>query len=94
MKKTRKDFDDIADRPLTRKELEEMGPAMYGIEELPAAARQAVVNTYRQGRPPLEHPKKQVTVRLNPVVLEKLRATGKGWQTRLNAILEEHFGLT
>ncbi|MBT4497567.1 MAG: BrnA antitoxin family protein [Gemmatimonadetes bacterium] len=30
------------------------------------------------------------TVRLDPEVLEYFRATGKGWQTRLNEALREY----
>lgn len=45
------------------------------------------------GRPPSENPKKQVTLRLDPDVLEKFRATGKGWQSRINAALREKLGI-
>ena len=43
----------------------------------------------RRGRPPLRSPKKQVTVRLDADVLDGLRATGAGWQTRVNTALRE-----
>jgi uncharacterized protein (DUF4415 family) len=33
--------------------------------------------------------KQQVTIRLDPELLEKLRATGPGWQTRLNDAVRE-----
>lgn len=42
----------------------------------------------RRGRPPLEAKKLQVTLRLDPVVLAGLRATGPGWQTKANAVLK------
>jgi uncharacterized protein (DUF4415 family) len=45
------------------------------------------------GRPPLEHPKQQVTLRLDPDVLEGFRATGKGWQSRINAELRKVLGI-
>jgi uncharacterized protein (DUF4415 family) len=43
----------------------------------------------RRGRPakPEHERKQQVTVRLSPDVLDALRATGDGWQTRLDEIL-------
>jgi uncharacterized protein (DUF4415 family) len=41
----------------------------------------------RRGRPPLDAPKVQVTLRLDPDVLAALRATGAGWQSRVNQIL-------
>jgi len=45
------------------------------------------------GRPPSENPKKQVTLRLDPDVIEKFRATGKGWQSRINAELRKALGI-
>lgn len=44
----------------------------------------------RPGRPPLgAQPKSAVTLRLDADVLESYRATGAGWQTRLNADLRK-----
>ena len=43
----------------------------------------------RRGRPKLAKPKRQVTLRLDAEVVEGLRATGPGWQTRANAALAE-----
>ena len=45
------------------------------------------------GRPVSENPKKQVTLRLDPDVLEAYRATGKGWQSRINAQLRKALGI-
>jgi len=45
------------------------------------------------GRPPSENPKKQVTLRLDPEVVDKFRATGKGWQSRINAELRKALGI-
>ena len=42
----------------------------------------------RRGRPPLAEKKQQVTLRLDPVVLAGLRATGPGWQTKANTVLK------
>jgi uncharacterized protein (DUF4415 family) len=47
----------------------------------------------RPGRPPLENPKKQVSLRLDPDVVEKFRATGKGWQSLINAELRKVLGI-
>lgn len=41
------------------------------------------------GRPRLAKPKRQVTLRLDDVVVEHFRATGPGWQSRINAILRK-----
>ncbi|HEU0229416.1 MAG TPA: BrnA antitoxin family protein [Burkholderiaceae bacterium] len=43
----------------------------------------------RMGRPPLAAPKIAVTVRYDQDVLDAFRATGDGWQTRMNAALRE-----
>lgn len=47
----------------------------------------------RMGRPPKDAPKEAVKLRLDPDVLAVLRATGEGWQTRVNRILRERFAL-
>lgn len=43
----------------------------------------------RRGRPPLDSPKQAVKLRLDADVLEAYRATGDGWQTRINADLRK-----
>jgi len=43
----------------------------------------------RIGRPKLEAPKLHVNMRVDAPVVEHLRASGKGWQTRVNALLRE-----
>ena len=46
------------------------------------------------GRPPLgAEPKKQVTLRLDADLLERFRATGAGWQSRINATLRKAVGI-
>ena len=47
----------------------------------------------KPGRPLSDNPKKQVTLRLDPDVIEKFRATGKGWQSRINAELRKALGI-
>ncbi len=46
-----------------------------------------------RGRPALENPKKQVTIRLDSDVLTKFREDGPGWQSRINDILRKAVGL-
>lgn len=43
----------------------------------------------RVGRPVSEAPKVQRSIRFSPEVLAYFRATGKGWQTRIDAALKE-----
>jgi uncharacterized protein (DUF4415 family) len=46
-----------------------------------------------RGRPVLENPKKQVTLRLDSEVVARFRAGGPGWQSRINEILRKAVGL-
>ena len=46
-----------------------------------------------RGRPSLAHPKKQVTLRLDEDVIARFRASGKGWQGRMNEALRKAAGL-
>ena len=46
----------------------------------------------RPGRPKLANPKRQVTLRLDGDLIDKLRATGPGWQTRVNDMLRKAAG--
>jgi uncharacterized protein (DUF4415 family) len=43
-----------------------------------------------RGRPPLNSPKKLVSLRLDQDVIDRFRAEGPGWQLRINAALREH----
>jgi uncharacterized protein (DUF4415 family) len=41
----------------------------------------------RRGRPKLDNPKRQVTLRLDAEILDGFRETGPGWQGRINEAL-------
>lgn len=43
----------------------------------------------RPGRPPVAVKRPTLNMRIDPDVLEHLRASGKGWQTRVNALLRK-----
>lgn len=43
----------------------------------------------KPGRPKSDDPKQQVTLRLDSAVLDGFRATGPGWQSRINAELRK-----
>lgn len=55
--------------------------------------REAIGTWTKPGRPPKADPKQQVTLRLDPDVLRKFRATGKGWQSRINDELRKALGI-
>jgi uncharacterized protein (DUF4415 family) len=42
------------------------------------------------GRPKSPAPKQAINIRLSPEVLAYFRATGKGWQSRVNTILQKY----
>ena len=44
----------------------------------------------RRGRPPLGAPKKLVSLRLDQDIIDRFRAGGPGWQSRINAALRKH----
>ena len=43
----------------------------------------------RPGRPRKTDPKVAITLRLDREVIERFKATGQGWQTRINAALRK-----
>ena len=48
---------------------------------------------FRRG-PQVAPTKEQITIRLDPDILVALRAGGRGWQTRANALLRKGLGLS
>ena len=42
-----------------------------------------------RGRPAVASPRRQISIRLDPDVIEKFTATGKGWQNRINEVLKQ-----
>jgi uncharacterized protein (DUF4415 family) len=47
----------------------------------------------RRGRPKSDDPKQQVTLRLDSIVLDRFRAMGPRWQSRINAELRKVLGI-
>lgn len=43
----------------------------------------------RRGRPKAERPKVAINIRLSPDVLDRFKASGPGWQSRIDAALKE-----
>ncbi|MFY9291564.1 MAG: BrnA antitoxin family protein [Methylorubrum rhodinum] len=76
------DFLDGEVPEMTDTQLSEMRPA----REVMAADEFAAVTG--RGRPRAAKPKVSVTIRLDPDVVEAYKATGKGWQTKINATLK------
>ena len=43
----------------------------------------------RRGRPPVQFPKKQITMRLSSKIVDEIKASGAGYNARIERILEE-----
>lgn len=79
---TREDWDEaMDDAETTDEELTQARPFAEAFPALAEAIRRA------PGRPKLDAPKVQVSLRLDPDVLARWRDTGPGWQGRVNAAL-------
>lgn len=65
-------------------EIPELTPQWFAEAELHQGGQPV-----RRGRPRARSPKKAVNLRLSQRVLEGFRAGGRGWQTRINAALEQ-----
>lgn len=76
------------DTPLTDKEWKSLGKPMHGIEQLPDEAKKAIAKSKR-GRPYSDNPKTPVSIRLDADLVKRFRATGKGWQSKMNQALHE-----
>ena len=70
--------------PITEEQWRRMRPAYLVRPEL--VARQL---RRERGRPKAETTKQQVTLRIDRDVLDKFRATGAGWQSRINSALRK-----
>jgi len=77
----------IADDPdaseASDEQLAQAKPFVEAFPQFAEAVRRA------RGRPPVDSPRQQVSLRLDPDVIEAYRRTGKGWQGRINDILRK-----
>ena len=46
-----------------------------------------------RGRPPAEKTKRQISLRIDSDVIERFKAAGPGWQSRVNAALRKVVGI-
>lgn len=82
---TQEDWDEVSDNPpLTDDELARLRP---GTEGMPASMAAAFAN--RGGRPRSPVKRVPISLRIDPDVLAAFKATGAGWQTRMNEALAE-----
>ena len=74
------------DRPLTAKELAELPDEEIDTSDIPEVDAEWFRTTKRVTLP-LTEPKEQIALRVDRDVLEFFRQQGKGYQTRMNAVL-------
>ena len=60
----------------------EVLPELFGVQAAKAMLKP-------RGRPPAEVVKDRITIRLSPDVTAAFRASGDGWQTRIDAALKD-----
>lgn len=90
-------------RPLTKKEEAEIQRMIASDPDAPEATDEqlagakpfadvfpALAESIKRGpgRPKLDNPRQQISIRLDPDVIEKFKATGPGWQNRVNEALK------
>jgi uncharacterized protein (DUF4415 family) len=73
---------DSDDAEATDEQLARAKPFAEAFPELFESIRRA------RGRPPVEKPKQVVSIRLDQDVVRKFKATGKGWQAKINEVLK------
>jgi len=75
---------------LTEEELKQARPFKEMFPELAAKMEAGIA---KRGRPKKEKTKTIITVRLDPEVVDRYRAKGKGWQSQMNQDLRQAIGL-
>lgn len=79
---TKEDWDAVDSPPLTEAEIASMRPFAEAYPEMAAAIK--------RGRGKQKAPTKELTaIRLDRATLDAFRATGPGWQSRIDAILKK-----
>ena len=70
-------------------DIPEMTKADFAAAKSLKAAMPDVVEVMKRGRgrPKVAHPKQRVSLRLDPEIIAAYKATGEGWQSRINDIL-------
>jgi len=78
------DWDAVSDNPeWTEEDFKNARPFAEVFPDLMASIQRA------RGRPKSENPKKRITLRVDDEVIERFRATGPGWQSRMNEALRK-----
>ncbi len=74
-------------RELSAADFARMRPAAEVLPEILGSALAGQL-LKKRGRPPKAAVKRQVNLRLSPEVIDYFRASGPGWQTRIDEVLK------
>jgi uncharacterized protein (DUF4415 family) len=93
MKKKKINLGDYSDEPIDDPDnpelTAEMIRRMRPMREVHPEFVRRIEEMRKRGRPPLEHPKVQVTLRLDEEVVSSFKEDGPGWQSRINEELKK-----
>ena len=78
---SKEDWDAVDSPPLTAAQWKAARSLREVMPDLAEAYRRS------RGRPKIDNPKTQVSLRLDTDVIETFKAAGPGWQTRINDVL-------
>jgi uncharacterized protein (DUF4415 family) len=85
---SKQDWDDVSDSPeLSEADFARARPFAEVFPKLAESIERS------RGRPRSAVPKKQVTLRLDQDVIDAFKASGPGWQSRINEALRKAGGL-
>ncbi len=85
---TKEDWDAVSDNP--EWSADDLKRARPFAKALPALAESIERS---RGRPRLPVAKKQITLRLDQDIIDRFKASGPGWQSRINEALRKAGGL-
>lgn len=87
---TKNEWIDPDDAPELTDEFFAKATPMIGVQPVTEEeARAAFTKASARGRPKADAPKLSLTIRYDADVVAAFKATGKGWQTRMNEALRE-----
>lgn len=92
-KQSRADALALASKALAAMTSKEDAAITAAAESDPDAQPTDVISRRKVGRPPLARPKRAIQLRLDADVLDRFKADGDGWQTRMNEALRKAVGL-
>jgi uncharacterized protein (DUF4415 family) len=79
----KEDWDAVESPPISKELLSRMRPVRKAHPDIPPRVR----------GPQKKPIKRQLTIRLNPEVVEYFQSQGKGWQTKINEVLTDYVDL-